>query len=60
MPTRRQTHGRAVARNAHPRLRLAAAPLRREDPHASVRRAADAGRGSIYLQFVRRLWLMLW
>ncbi|MCY4029392.1 MAG: hypothetical protein OXH75_24115 [Acidobacteria bacterium] len=60
MPTRRQTHGRAVARNAHPRLRLAAAPLRQEDPHASVRRATDAGHRSIYLQFVRRLWLMPW
>ena len=60
MPTRRQTYGRAVARNVHPRLRLAAAPLRHEASHASVQRAANAGRGSVYLQFVRRLWLMLW
>ena len=60
MPTRRRTHGRAVARNVHPRLRLAAAPLRREDSPASIRRAADAGRRFVYLQFVRRLWLMLW
>ena len=55
MPTRRQTQGKAVARNAHPRLRLSAAPLRQEAPRVSVRRTADAG-----LQFVRRLWLMLW
>ena len=60
MPTRRRTHGRAVARNVHPRLRLAAAPLRQEDSPASIRRAADAGRQFVYLQFVRRLWLMLW
>ena len=39
----------------HPRLRLSAAPLRQEAPRVSVRRTADAG-----LQFVRRLWLMLW
>ena len=35
----------------------------RQDPDASVRRAADAGRSqdrrSVYLQFVRRLWLMV-
>ena len=41
--------------NAHPRLRLSAAPLRR-NPAASVRRAADAGRSeqrrSVYLQFI--------
>lgn len=59
MPTRRQTHGRTMARNAHPRLRLSPAPLRQEDSHASVGRATHAGR-SVYLQFVRRLWLMLW
>ena len=59
MPTRRQTHGRPVARNAHPRLRLSPAPLRQEDSHASVRQTTHAGRRSVYLQFVRRLWLML-
>ena len=62
MLTRRQVNGRTVARNAHPRLRHAAAPLRR-DLDASVRRVTDAGRSedrrSVYLQFVRRLWLML-
>ena len=61
MPTRRQRTGRTVARNAHPRLRLPAAPLR-QHPHASIRRTPDAGRsqnlGSLSLQFVRRLWLM--
>ena len=61
MPTQRQASGR-IGRNVHPRLRLSAAPLR-QDPHASVRRAADAGRSqdwrSVYLQFVRRLWLMV-
>ena len=62
MPTRRQANGRTVARNAHPRLRLPAAPLR-QHPAAPVRRATDAGRSedrrSVYLQFVRRLWLMV-
>ena len=62
MPTRRQANGRTVARNAHPRLRLSAAPLHK-DPYASVRRVTDAGRSqdrrSVYLQFVRRLWLMV-
>ena len=62
MPTRRLAHGRAVARNAHPRLRLSAAPLR-HNPAVSVRRATDAGRSqqrrSVYLQFVRRLWLLV-
>ena len=61
LPTRRQATGRTVARsNAHPRLRLSAAPLR-QHPHASIRRATDAGRSqdlrSASLQFVRRLWL---
>ena len=55
MPTRRLAHGRTVARNAHPRLRLSAAPLRR-NPAASVRRATAAGRSqqrrSVYLQFI--------
>ena len=55
MPTRRRAHARTVARNAHPRLRFSAAPLRR-NPAASVRRAADAGRSqqrrSVYLQFI--------
>lgn len=59
MPTRRQATGRTVARNAHPRLRLSAAPLR-QLPYASPRRASDAGRSqdlrSVYRQFVRRLW----
>ena len=58
MPTRRHASGRTVAR----KLRRSAAPLR-QDPYASVRRAADAGRSqdrrSVYLQFVRRLWLMV-
>ena len=62
MPTRRLAHGRTVARNAHPRLRLPAAP-RRQHPSAPVRRAADPVRSddrrSLYLQFVRRLWLMV-
>ena len=62
MPTRRLAHGRTVARNAHPRLRLPAAPLRRT-PAAAVRRSAAAGRSgdrrSVYLQFVRRLWLLV-
>ena len=62
MTTRRHASGRTVARNANPRLRRSAAPLR-QDPDASVRRAADAGRSqdrrSVYLQFVRRLWLMV-
>ncbi len=61
MPTRRHATGRTVARNAHPRLRLSAAPLR-QHPSAPVRRAADAVRAddrrSVYQQFVRRLWLM--
>ena len=61
MPTRRQANGRTVARNAHPRLRLPAAPLR-QHPAAPLRRTTDAGRfedrRSVYLQFVRRLWLM--
>ena len=60
MPTRRQASGRTLARNAHPRLRLSAAPLRQHPP-ASSRRATDAGRSkdlrSVSLQFVRRLWL---
>ncbi len=62
MPTRRHASARTVARNANPRLRRSAAPLR-QDPYASVRRAADAGRSqdrrSVYLQFVRRLWLIV-
>ena len=62
MPTRRLAHGRTVARNAHPRLRFSAAPLR-HNPAVSVRRAPDAGRPqdrrSVYLQFVRRLWLLV-
>ena len=62
MPTRRHASGITVARNANPRLRHSASPLR-QDPYASVRRAADAGRSqdrrSVYLQFVRRLWLMV-
>ena len=37
MPTRRQATGRTVARNAHPRLRLSAAPLR-QHLHTSLRR----------------------
>ena len=62
LPTRRQATGRTVARsNAHPRLRLSAAPLR-QHPRASIRRATDAGRSqdprSVSLQFVRRLFLM--
>ena len=63
MPTRRLAHGRTVARNAHPRLRLPAAPQLRHNPAAAVRRAANAGRSedrrSVYLQFVRRLWLLV-
>ena len=59
MPTRRQTNGATLARNAHPRLRLSAAPLRQHS-HASLRRATDAGRSldlrTEYRQFVRRLW----
>ena len=59
MPTRRQAHGATLARNAHPRLRLSAAPLRQHS-HASLRRVADAGRSldlrTVYRQFVRRLW----
>ena len=59
MPTRRQTNGATLARNAHPRLRLSAAPLRQRS-HASLRRATDAGRSldlrTVYRQFVRRLW----
>ena len=62
MPTRRQAHGRTVARNAHPRLRLSAAPLR-QTRNAPVRRLTDAGRSggrrSVYLRFVQRLWLMV-
>ena len=62
MPTPRHAHGRTVVRNAHPRLRLAAAPLR-QAPAVSVRRTTDAGRSedrrSVYLQFVRRLWLLV-
>ena len=62
MPTRRLAHGRTVARNAHPRLRLSAAPLR-HNPAGAVRRATDAGRSqqrrSVYLQFVRRLRLLV-
>ena len=62
MPTRRLAHGRTVARNAHPRLRLPAAPLR-HTPAAAVRRSAAAGRSGdrrfVYLQFVRRLWLLV-
>ena len=62
MPTRRLAHGRTVARNAHPRLRFSAAPLH-HNPAVSVRRATDAGRSqdrrSVYLQFVRRLWLLV-
>ena len=42
MPTRRLAHGRTVARNAHPRLRFSAAPLR-HNPAVSVRRAPDLG-----------------
>ena len=53
MPTRRLAHARTVARNAHPRLRLSAAPLR-HNPAVSVRRVTDAGRSqqrrSVYLQ----------
>ena len=59
MPTRRQTNGATLARNAHPRLRLSAAPLRQHS-HASLRRATDAGQSldlrTVYRQFVRRLW----
>ena len=59
MPTRRQANGATVARNAHPRLRLSAAPPR-QDPHESLRRATEARRSqhlrTAYLQFVRRLW----
>ena len=62
MPTRRLVHGRTVARNAHPRLRLPAAPLG-HTPAAAVCRSAAAGRSedrrSVYLQFVRRLWLLV-
>ena len=62
MPTRRLAHGMTVARNAHPRLRLSAAPLR-HNPAAAARRATDAGRSqqrrSVYLQFVRRLRLLV-
>ena len=62
MLTRRQAHGRTVARNAHPRLRFPAAPLRR-NPAVSVRRAAAPGRSedrpSVYLEFVRRLRLLV-
>ena len=43
MPTRRHASANTVARNANPRLRRSAAP-HRQDPYASVRRAADAGR----------------
>ena len=55
MPTRRLAHGRTVARNAHPRLRLSAAPLR-HNPAVSVRCATDAGRSqqrSVRLSAVR-------
>ena len=59
MPTRRQANGATVARNAHPRLRLSAAPLRQQNP-ASPRRASDAtpppDLRTAYRQFVRRLW----
>ena len=59
MPTRRQATGATIARNAHPRLRLSAAPLRR-NPYASLPRTPDAGRSldlrTVYRQFVRRLW----
>ena len=59
MPTRRQGNGATLARNAHPRLRLSAAPLRQHS-HASLRRATDTGRSldlrTVYRQFVRRLW----
>ena len=63
MPTRRQVNGRTVARNAHPRLRLAAAPLHQAPyPYPSARHTTDAGhsqdRRSV-LQFVRHLWLMV-
>lgn len=61
MPTRRQANGATVARNVHPRLRLSAAPHRR-NPYASLRRATDARRPqdlrTAYQQFVRRLWFM--
>ena len=61
MPTRRQTNGATLARNAHPRLRLSAAPPR-QAPYASLRRANDTERPqdlrTAYLQFVRRLWGM--
>ncbi len=59
MPTRRQANGATIARNAHPRLRLSAAPLR-QHPDAPFRRVADASRPqdlrTVYRQFVRRLW----
>lgn len=61
MPTRRQANGATLARNAHPRLRLSAAPPR-QDPYALFRRANDTVRPrnlrTAYLQFVRRLWGM--
>ena len=61
MPTRRQTNGATIARNAHPRLRLSAAPLHQHPyPYASVRRAPAAGRSldlrTVYRQVVRHLW----
>ena len=59
MPTRRQATGATIARNAHPRLRLSAAPLR-QHPYGSLQRTAEAGRSqdlrTVYRQFVRRLW----
>ena len=62
MQTRRRAHGRTVARNAHPRLRLPAAPLRQARDTA-VRRATDtrrsADRRSVYVQFVQRLRLLV-
>ncbi len=59
MPTRRQANGATIARNAHPRLRLSAAPLRQQHS-PSPPRATAAGRSidlrTAYRQFVRRLW----
>ena len=58
-PRRHANSGNAVARNVHPRLRLAAA-AQSHNPYEALRRAHDAARPrslqTDYRHFVRRLW----
>ena len=57
-PRRHASTGNAVARNVHPRLRLAAAQS--HNPYETLRQAHDAARPrsqqTDYRHFVRRLW----